>query len=315
MKIRKKHIVITALCLFLIFSGCRAEPPAAEMPAPDNSAPAASAVDAAFPKIQTEQADTPPENAVQEEANQTAVETTDAYPSTEEIMSRVNAGESKLYWCAETPAYSGIMEIPPVEIPDTEDFTEQLSEMLGRTYRTADSSEHIIRLVPDGTEVDEESLLSTLSRLTGTEYAKIEPEEIYTTQYVPEFNGYPVDDEGFSYGGNRAGDIVPGSYVGVSENGEISIFNPLIVNAAARTVDTKELVTPETVETICRAYYENQIGPFVIIIKDIALEYYYSDLEESLLPAWRCEMNFYVTENGHDDSVLLDAQTGELLRE
>ncbi len=317
MRIKKKLFVITAICLSLAFSGCERE--SSETAADASTAEAMDTAASETENIAALNSDReiPKENPAKdekEEEEQSAAQTPDAYPSMEEIMSLVNAGDSKLYWCAETPAYSGIMEIPPVDIPDTAAFTEQLSEMLGGTYRTVECSEHVIRLIPDGTEPDDESLLSALSRLTGTEYAGIEPEEIYAAQYVPEFNGYPVDDEGFSYGGARAGEGVMGSYIAVSEDGEITIFNPLIVKAAARTVDAAELVTPETVKTICRTYYENPSMLFVVVITDITLQYYYSESEESLLPAWRCEMTFYASENGHGDSILLDAQTGELLR-
>ncbi len=125
------------------------------------------------------------------------MQTPDAYPSTEEIMTYVDAGEGKLYWCAASPVYSGTFEMPSVEIPDTADFSAQLSEMLGKTYQAEEEVEHVIRIHLDVAEPDIGFVLSVLSQLTGTEYAEIDPEEIYTAQYVPEFNGYPVDDEGF----------------------------------------------------------------------------------------------------------------------
>lgn len=236
------------------------------------------------------------------------------YPSTEEILACIDSGESKLYWCAETPDYSGTMDIQPVEIPDMGDFAANLSDILGDGYSISDSSTNTVTITPDGSEPDMETILSALSQLTGTEYAEIAPEEIYVAEYVPALNGYGVDAEGFFFGGERAGEGVMGSYVSVFENGEITVHTPLVLCSTATAIDTSALVAPEAVETICRAYYENLMEGRVTVITDVTLGYYYSEDDNSLRPAWQCDMTFYMSENGHNDSVLMDAQTGELLR-
>lgn len=297
---KETAMILTAICLSLSLSGCGIQQTVTAAPAPDDSGSIASAMDAA---------------AVQE----SQTEPPDEYPSKEEILSRVRARENKLYWCTEMPAYSGPIALPAVTTPDLETAAARLSELLDGTYQVAksDESSGTIDAEPAGAGADPDVLLSALSRITGMEYIGISPEEIYTAQYVPAVNGYLVDDEGFSYAADRSGEIVLGSYVGVYEDGTISILNPLILEESpAKTVDSAELITPARAKTLCREYYESEdLGiPFVAMIRDISLEYYYSESEGRLLPAWRCEMTFYVTENGHDDSIMIDAQTGELLR-
>lgn len=308
MKTKKKLVILIALCLSLAFSGCGTKPvaPAAE---PDRSD---SDPDTVAPEAQIGQ--TAPENAAKTKGSQTAVETSDAYPSAEKIKACLDAGGSKLFWCAETPEYSGTIKIPAVEVPDATAFSEQLAGMVIGLYQVERTENYVIEMTPGRAGPDLDGLLNALMNLTDVFYHETTPEEIYKIQFVPYFNQYPIDAEGFHIAG-ASDDYVPGSYLGVSEDENITIFNPLIIaETPARTVDASELVTPEEVEMVCRAYYENPLMPFVTIIKSIALEYYYSKSEESLLPAWRCEMSFYASENGHDDSILLDAQTGELLR-
>lgn len=236
------------------------------------------------------------------------------YPSTEEILACIDAGESKLYWCAETPDYSGTMDIQPIETPDAGNFASDLSDILGDGYSISESSEGIntITITPDGADPDMETVLSALSQLTGTEYVEINPEEIYAAEYVPALNGYGVDAEGYPYGSD--GDYFVGSSVCVGTDGVVSVVEPVVLSGTAETIDTSELVTPETVETICQGYYENYGIPSSVVVTDITLGYYYSGTEQKLLPAWQCETTLYMSENGHSDSVLLDAQTGELLR-
>jgi hypothetical protein len=95
----------------------------------------------------------------------------------------------------------------------------------------------------------------------------------------------------------------------VTDNGRITIVNPLILTDETETVNISDLVTAETVETVCRAYYEaNEVTVFT----DMTLEYYYTD--GKLQPAWVCDFTFYRDENGLQDSAMVDAQTGELIR-
>lgn len=319
MKNKNKTVVIAIIYLSLTFCGCATESPVTSAEIPSSSSSIVVTTDTAAPATQIGNPDVTTEKkdficSGQGISMETAAETPDAQPSTEEIMDLVEAKENRLFWCTKIPAYSGIIKIPSIEIPDTAEFSAQLSELLGEAYRFTRTDGSLIELTPNEVEPDIEALLSVLPRITGTPYVEITPEEIYVAQYVPELNGYPVDEEGFFYSGDQDGDYVPGSYVGVSESGEITIFHPFIVKASARSINATELVTPETVEMVCRAYYESLPGPFVTVITNIKLEYYYSESEESLLPAWRCEMTFYATKNGHNDSILLDAQTGELLR-
>lgn len=327
MKIKKNISIFVFLALAL--SGCGTNSSSVAEPISDSFGSVTSAMDVTMSETQIEVTEgnegaidsaqeTPTEGITENTTEETTVMTVelDAYPTTDEILACIDAEENKLYWCAETPDYSGTMDIQPVETPDAGNFASDLSDILGDGYSISESLEatNTVIITPDGANPDMETILSALSQLTGTEYVEIGPEEIYATQYVPALNGYDVDAEGFFYGGERAGEGVTGSYVSVSENGEIAVHNPLVLCGTATAIDTSALVTPEAAETICRGYYESLMESRVTVITDITLGYYYSEDEESLLPAWVCEMTFYMSENGHSDSILMDAQTGELLR-
>ena len=63
-------------------------------------------------------------------SNEASAPALDVYPSTDEILSCIDAGESKLYWVATAPSYSGVMDTLPVETPYEDDFAAELSHML-----------------------------------------------------------------------------------------------------------------------------------------------------------------------------------------
>lgn len=253
--------------------------------------------------------------ATQEDTSTVSTE----FPTTEEILSCLDAEENRMYWTATMPELSGTIDVLTVKTLSEEAVVSELLEKLKGKYSVAEDAEETeiteINLIPLDAGTDVEAVLKALSQLTGINYTEIEPEEFYAAQYVPVWNGYAVDAEGIAYGGERAGDVVTGSYVAIKDDGEITICRPLLLVGTAKTLDTADLITPDMVEMICEANYESDMGgACVTIITDLSLGYYYSDTEEALLPAWRIKKTFYRSQTGHNKSVLMDAETGELLR-
>ena len=317
---KQTYIVSIAICLALLFTGCGSNPASVSESTTNSFGTVTDTKDDVTPEVQVSQeanaselGTSQPEISETPEVEVTSVEK-EPYPEVEEILTYINNGESKMYWCADTPSYTGTMDIQPVTIPDENDFTSELSNILGEKYNVSVNTEvsGIITVSSADGSSNTSEILSALSQVTGTEYTSITPEEIYTEEYVPVLNGYSVDAEGcFPSGGANP---IPGPCVCVLANGKVDIRNPLIMSGEKKSIDISELVSPETVKTICKGYYESQIDGYVAIIERIDLEYYYSESGKSILPAWYCEMTFYRDENGHSDSILVDAQTGELLR-
>lgn len=237
----------------------------------------------------------------------------DKYPSTAEVLACIDAGESRLYWCAEKPETFDTFTIAPILTLEEEDFTSQLSTILGEGYTISLNTEVTgILVASNGTTTDDTEVLSALSELTGMKYTQIDSDEQYISRYVPEWSGICVDAEGYPYG--STGDYCPGIYVGVQADGSVYINRSAILGEGQKQIDPTTFVTPDTVKQLCQGYYENYGIPSAVVVTEIAPGCYYSEAEKSLLPAWVCATTLYMSENGHNDSVLIDAQTGELLR-
>lgn len=264
--------------------------------------------------------DTHPSSAppVEQENTPTALS---AFPTTEEILSCLDAEESRMYWTAAMPELSGTIDVLTVKRLSVETVASELSEILKGKY-TVSVSEHAedeealeINITPLEADANVEAVLTAMTQLTGMDYAEGEPEESFAAQYVPVWNGYTVDAEGIAYGGERAGDVVVGSFVAIFDDGNIMICQPLLLVGTAKTLDASELVAPDMVEMICEANYESGMGgACVTIITNLSLGYYYSDTEEALLPAWQGKKTFYRSQTGHNETFLMDAETGEMLR-
>lgn len=230
------------------------------------------------------------------------------YPSIDEILAAIDADTHTLYWLADAPDISGTIDIWTVEQPDMDSFWSNLSTVVGDSYSIGgDKVVGSLHLIPNDSSVGIDVLLDAMEQVTGLSYIQVDSLEGYTSGYVPQINGVSLDAVGYSSDNN--GGYFAGTYIGVTENGQVTIVNPLILTAETETVNISELVTVEAVETVCRAYYE---ANFVTVFTAMSMEYYYADGQ--LLPAWVCDYTFYMDENGHQDSVMLDAQTGELIR-
>lgn len=316
---RKKIISVVLACLLVLSTGCSQksdEIPNVNIELPNNDIVVSEQTEEVSQQETQSGEIIEPESEKVEETTvpELVFPTLDTHPSTEEILACIDAGESKLYWMAEISEYSETIDILSVETSDIKTFGTELSELLGTTYTLSYNAElaYTIQLIPSSSNSEMETLLGAMSQITGMEYTEVVPPENYVTMYVPTVNGYCVDDEGYFYSGARAGEGEMGSYVAVSEDGTVDVLFPLILSGSVETVNTVDLVTPETVKTICQEYYKSTGLPRVTVITNISLIYYYS--ENQLLPAWRCDMTMYMSENGHANNVMLDAQTGELVR-
>jgi hypothetical protein len=195
-----------------------------------------------------------------------------------------------------------------VEQPDMDSFWAKLSPLVGDSYSTGgDKLKTSLQLIPNDSSGQIDDLLAAVEQVTGLSYVQVETLDGFVSGYVPQLNGVSLDAVG--YPTYIDGGYFAGTYIGVTDNGRITIVNPLILTDETETVNISDLVTAETVETVCRAYYEaNEVTVFT----DMTLEYYYTD--GKLQPAWVCDFTFYRDENGLQDSAMVDAQTGELIR-
>ena len=254
------------------------------------------------------------QNVEPEEAALSVAETppaSDPYPTPDEIRAVIDAGESRLYWLASPPELHASVAVYAVNTPDMDDFGADFSEIVGPDCALSEAeSASSITVTAGDPETATAKALDALSRITGISYVAVEAEDEWSDfKYAPELDGYCVDSIGYPYGD---GEWSPGTYLGVAENGQMTVSNPLILEAESKSVQSASLISPETVQTICTAYFENYGLPTVVVVENISLVYYYSD--QQLLPAWKCELTRFMSENGHPDSIMLDAQTGELLR-
>jgi hypothetical protein len=312
---KTSFLIGMTLCLSLTLSACGAEPSAAESATPNTFGTAVSTEELVTPETVEEPVEdiemdsTAPDSAFYEttEVADTAPETVE-YPSTEEILADINAGTYTLYWLADAPDISGTIDIQTVEQPDMDSFWAKLSPLVGDSYSTGgDKLKTSLQLIPNDSSGQIDDLLAAVEQVTGLSYVQVETPDGYVSGYVPQLNGVNLDAVG--YPTYIDGGYFSGTYIGVTDNGQITIVNPLILTDETETVNISDLVTAETVETVCRAYYEaNEVTVFT----DMTLEYYYAD--GKLQPAWVCDFTFYRDENGLQDSAMVDAQTGELIR-
>lgn len=259
----------------------------------------------------------------------------DDYPTNEEISAYIEAGDTKLYWLVSPPIYSGYIDVHTVEALSMEEFWHGLEksffseahaiddvnnlEFHQITY-SLDGAEYVIKI--DDTSITivptmydsalEKSLIDALEQLTGTQYvetAPIEDADVIDTRYVQALNEYHIDDTGYSL---EADVWNPGSCMDIWKDGTIFISYPLIVEETIQSVEVTDLVSVDTVEEILQAYYKTYDTPSVAVVCDIALEYYY--MNQELRPAWRCTRTMYMSSENHQDTQLVDAQTGEIIR-
>lgn len=285
----KKQLFIflaASICLALVFGGCEYKPEDAQTASEDLAAISESV----------------------EDSSNTVIE---KYPTKEEILDCINAGDSKLVWLASPPELHESVAVYAVNTPDMDDFGADFSEIVGPDCALSEAeSASSITVTAGDPETATAKALDALSRITGMSYVAVKAEDEWSDfKYAPELDGYCVDSIGYPYGD---GEWSPGTYLGVAENGQMTVSNPLILEAESKSVQSASLISPETVQTICTAYFENYGLPTVVVVENISLVYYYSD--QQLLPAWKCELTRFMSENGHPDSIMLDAQTGELLR-
>lgn len=235
---------------------------------------------------------------------------TTEYPTTDDILATIDAGESKVYWIADAYEATGTLDVINVDIFEPNALWEKVSDLLGTGYSAQDITTVGFSIVSENLRTDE--VINTLTETTGMEYTEISAGDEFATKYVPMVNGYSVDEEGYSSGSN--GDYIAGSYIGFNGNGVAFVCMPLHMGSVQETVNASELISMQNVEALCTAYYENYGIPSVVVIESVELVYYYSSTNQQLRPAWVCQTTAYMSKNGHGDSVLIDAITGELLR-
>lgn len=239
-------------------------------------------------------------------------DTTDTteYPSIESILATIDDGQSRVYWVANDYEVPGSLNVISVNTSDMNDVWASISGILGVDYFAQDVLTSGFSITSDNLDVN--AVINALTQSTGMEYVETTNGIEFSSKYVPTIDGYCVDSEGYSSGNN--GDYVAGSYVGIRDNSSVYVSMPISVNTVQDTVDASDLISLQNVEALCSAYYENYGIPSVVVVESVELGYYYSNANQQLRPAWICQTTSYMSSNGHADSVMIDAITGEMLR-
>lgn len=269
---------------------------------------------------------------------QTSVpEDTDGYPTTEEILSILDNGEGKVFWLADDPDIPNACIIPDAESADAEDVWDDIFDAVfvsaditgesnneGRQIMfdwnsqswTAEISAKSITLSADSAIENGvlDDLVKAISGYTNMSAAEVDASESdgEKSRYIFAYGGIALDEYGYS----TESDVwISESKISVLTDGGILISNPVIVKDSSETIDSDTLVTMDAVKQICETYYTQMAEgvPSVCVITNVELVYYYADGQ--LLPAWRLTGTQYMSKNGHDLSVLIDAQTGKMIRD
>lgn len=272
---------------------------------------------------------------------------TSAIPTQDEIHAMLREGKGGVYWSVDEGDFARSEPVtiyearpfegrlwdtlfPDVEVVSRKDFYTGTYEEMAHMTVSMDGQEcmvvaHLIslsfiRMAALPRSLEPEPLLAALSGITGTEWAEApDNEKSDETVYLCKVDGLFVDGDGYLVGEQasvgpsvRMSDSIVGSYVGVS------ITNTL--GEAVGTVEAKDLVDPELMKAVCTSYQRQflDLSPDVFIFDHAELCYYVS-AQHQLLPA------FVVYVKGHHldeegtlvashTSMLLDAQTGEIMR-
>lgn len=231
------------------------------------------------------------------------------WPTAEEISATIAAEQVEVYWLADAVQAPEQMTCYSATALDMEAFWETLNEKMPRATGRVESG--TLSIFNGAEQI--ETILEELSNATGAAFVETSVTEENTTiqcRYAQAVDGVVLDTEGYMPGG---AEVIPGTRVDVYENGRVSIQNPLCVGQKTRTLRKADLMDTEEIQALCRIYYESYGLPCVTVVTGLGLVYYSADGE--LRPAWSLEETWYLSENGHITSQMLDGQTGEYLRQ
>ncbi len=261
-----------------------------------------------------------------------SAESAGSYPSADEISAALEEEKGTVYWLAPAPAIPDVCQTLNAETFNTETLWNTI---LDRVFENADMTEEempeeyqnhryvfswndqtwnveisgaSISLRSDASigEDIQDSILDTLTELTGM---SVSFETGEADHYAFTCNGLMLDEYGYSPGGDE---WIVESKVSLDDN-SISIMNPVVLQGDGENIGTESFVDMDSVREIYEAYWMASGLSTVSVVTGVELVYYFRDGQ--LLPAWRLTGQFYHSENGHDFCALLDAVTGEIVRD
>lgn len=284
-----KHITgfICIVCMLLCICGCT------------ETAKTAAPVADAEPAADTTAADTV-------SAAETAVV---VWPDAEKIRATIAAEDAEVYWLAEGVSAPEHVTCYSVSELDLAAFWDELSQKLPTAAGQITSG----TLSVSGGAEQIQTILDALQEATGTAFTEVslaDDDAACQCCYAQTIDGLHLDTEG--YVADKTS-VIPGSLVAVYEDGRVSVQTPLCPGQTFRTLERTELISPEEAQTLCTFYYQSYGLPCVTVVTGLELVYYHVDGE--LRPAWRFDETWYPSENGHLKSQMIDAQTGEYLRQ
>ncbi|MCI8844021.1 MAG: hypothetical protein HFF08_07930 [Oscillospiraceae bacterium] len=281
----------------------------------------------------TEKTESRNEVSLEADAEKTQSEHMDGYPSAAEISAALADKKGLVYWLAPDPAVPNVCSTLNAETANTEKLWDAIHDRVFENanltvqempeeypyrcyqFNWNDQSWDLtigsisIELRSDASldEDTQESILDILTEWTGMGIS-FKTGEI--NHYAFTYNDLVLDEYGYSLGGDE---WIPDSIISLGDN-RISICNPVVIQSDCETIGTETLLTMDSARAICEAYYRAAASgvPSVSIITDVELVYYFAD--DQLLPAWRLTGQQYMTPNGHELSMLLDAVSGEIIR-
>lgn len=260
------------------------------------------------------------------------VESVDSYPSADEISAALEDEKGTIYWLAPTLTVPDVCLTLNAETVNLQALWDTIHE---RVFENANLT---VKEMPDGSSytnyqfnwknqsweleigdisiglrcdagLDENVRDSTLNVLTeqtgmGVSFVTGDPDH-----YAFTCNGLTLDEGGYSL---SAEEWIPETTVSL-DGDSISICYPLMIQGDGETIRTESFIDMDSVREIYKAYWTASGLSAVPVITGVELVYYFRDGQ--LLPAWRLTGQIYFSANGHDFAALLDAVTGEIIRD